>query len=218
MFSPHAEYAQAQEFDQLRKIMNSKGTHAFEGFHEAVIDFPPTFKYDILQTLKGSKRGKRGEKSKQRALSEVEERAQEEVGSATPLNNHEGTPPNGDCAESDCNSSVYAEESSSSSGEDEEEAGGEYAGNVELGKKAKHVAEEVKRRWFHFLKSTISLPARTSPSVRTPDEKERKMASSTSNIHFSSQQSSSVITSSTAPKAPPIATRMTTSLYVPRRS
>lgn len=39
------EYAQAFEFDQLNALMK-KGT-LFEGFHEAPINFPPTFKYDV---------------------------------------------------------------------------------------------------------------------------------------------------------------------------
>ena len=46
------DYAQALAFDQLREEMQ-KGT--FAGFHEADINFPPTFKYDVLRTLKGSK-------------------------------------------------------------------------------------------------------------------------------------------------------------------
>lgn len=219
-FLPRVEYAQAQEFDQLRKIMNGMGTHAFDGFREAVINFPPTFKYDIIRTLRGSKRGKRGEKSKWRALSEVEEREQEETEHATLLDNHEETPPNGDGAESEYNSSVYAEESSSS-GEDDGEAGEEDAGDNPhaLGKKAKHVAEKVKRRWFGFLKSTTSLPARTPPA-RTPDEKEKKMASSISNVNFSSQQSHSITPPSRSAtlKALPFGTRATTSMDVPRRS
>ncbi|TFY62188.1 hypothetical protein EVJ58_g4021 [Rhodofomes roseus] len=44
------EYAQALAFDQLRKIMEAG--RAFVGFHEAPITFPPTFKYDVMRTLK----------------------------------------------------------------------------------------------------------------------------------------------------------------------
>ncbi|KAH9945499.1 DNase I-like protein [Epithele typhae] len=47
------EYEQALEFDQLRKVM-AYGT-AFAGFNEAPINFPPTFKYDVLRTLKRSR-------------------------------------------------------------------------------------------------------------------------------------------------------------------
>ncbi|KAI5985990.1 hypothetical protein EDD15DRAFT_2200365 [Pisolithus albus] len=39
------EYAQALAFDQLKQQMNGP---AFSGFHEASIDFPPTFKYDVV--------------------------------------------------------------------------------------------------------------------------------------------------------------------------
>ncbi|KAI5823039.1 DNase I-like protein [Schizophyllum commune Tattone D] len=47
------EYAQALAFDQLRRIMQTG--HAFVGFSEGAINFPPTFKYDVLRTLKRSK-------------------------------------------------------------------------------------------------------------------------------------------------------------------
>ncbi|KAI6099831.1 hypothetical protein F5141DRAFT_1143826 [Pisolithus sp. B1] len=43
------EYAQALAFDQLKRQMNGP---AFLGFHEASIDFPPTFKYDVVGRLK----------------------------------------------------------------------------------------------------------------------------------------------------------------------
>ena len=42
------EYTQAFEFDQLNALMK-KGA-LFEGFHEAAINFPPTFKYDVSRT------------------------------------------------------------------------------------------------------------------------------------------------------------------------
>lgn len=48
------EYAQAFEFDQLNALM--KQGKSFIGFNEAPINFPPTFKYDVLRTLKRSKR------------------------------------------------------------------------------------------------------------------------------------------------------------------
>ncbi|KAF8905008.1 hypothetical protein CPB84DRAFT_1845100 [Gymnopilus junonius] len=50
------EYAQAFEFDQLHALM--KEGKIFSGFHEAPIHFPPTFKYDVLRTLKSSKRSR----------------------------------------------------------------------------------------------------------------------------------------------------------------
>lgn len=45
-----AEYSQALAFDQLKNIMTNG--QAFVGFDEALIDFPPTFKYDVLRTIK----------------------------------------------------------------------------------------------------------------------------------------------------------------------
>lgn len=52
---------------------------AFVGFHEAPIDFPPTFKYDVLRTLKRAKRRSRPDRQKQfdervHQLTEAEEK------------------------------------------------------------------------------------------------------------------------------------------------
>ncbi|CAA7265565.1 unnamed protein product [Cyclocybe aegerita] len=73
------EYRQAFEFDQLNAIM--KTGSFFDGFNEAPIDFPPTFKYDVLRTLKRPKRSssklsRAGDSSTK--LAEVEERGFEE--------------------------------------------------------------------------------------------------------------------------------------------
>jgi len=48
------DYQQALTFDQLRKLMDS-GAPELAGFSEAPINFAPTFKYDVLRTLKRSK-------------------------------------------------------------------------------------------------------------------------------------------------------------------
>ncbi|KAG6820311.1 hypothetical protein H0H93_002398 [Arthromyces matolae] len=50
------EYAQALAFDQLTNLM--KSGQAFVGFREAAINFPPTFKYDVLRSLKHAKHRK----------------------------------------------------------------------------------------------------------------------------------------------------------------
>lgn len=55
------EYGQALAFDQLRKVMESG--EAFVEFNEAPITFPPTFKYDVLRTIKGSKSRKSARES-----------------------------------------------------------------------------------------------------------------------------------------------------------
>lgn len=44
------KYDQALAFDQLGKVL--KEGDAFKGFKEAPIEFPPTYKYDVLKTLK----------------------------------------------------------------------------------------------------------------------------------------------------------------------
>ncbi|KAK0470028.1 inositol polyphosphate phosphatase [Desarmillaria tabescens] len=71
------EYAQALAFDQLRDIMQKE--QAFVGFQEAPIDFPPTFKYDVLRTLKRPKHSSRPDRwrDKSQPLTEVEEKEKE---------------------------------------------------------------------------------------------------------------------------------------------
>ena len=49
------DYAQALGFDQLRNLMQHGDGDAFVGFNEAGINFPPTFKYDVMRTLKRPK-------------------------------------------------------------------------------------------------------------------------------------------------------------------
>ena len=53
------QYSDALAFDQLRKIMKEQ-PWVFNGFSEAPINFPPTFKYDVLKTI----RQKREERAK----------------------------------------------------------------------------------------------------------------------------------------------------------
>ncbi|KAF8962697.1 Endonuclease/exonuclease/phosphatase [Flammula alnicola] len=74
------DYAQAFEFDQLNAIM--KEGKFFTGFHEAPIKFPPTFKYDVLRTIRrskhsGSKHARVGDHFPQ--LTEVEEREMDDA-------------------------------------------------------------------------------------------------------------------------------------------
>ncbi len=77
------DYSQALCFDQLRNLME-KG-EAFVGFKEAPIDFPPTFKYDVLRTLKRPKRhGSRLDRwriqqEKSNPLTDVEEKELDDV-------------------------------------------------------------------------------------------------------------------------------------------
>lgn len=73
------EYAQALAFDQLRNVMQ-RG-EAFVGFNEASIDFPPTFKYDVLRSRRSKHRSlKRSSKNPvldavqyEKFLTEIEE-------------------------------------------------------------------------------------------------------------------------------------------------
>ncbi|KAJ7475671.1 inositol polyphosphate phosphatase [Mycena latifolia] len=74
------DYAQALGFDQLRNLMQSG--KAFVGFNEAPIDFPPTFKYDVLRTIKQKRRASRLDRwrtpgDRARRLTEVDEHVDE---------------------------------------------------------------------------------------------------------------------------------------------
>ncbi|KAH8094443.1 DNase I-like protein [Cristinia sonorae] len=78
------EYQQALAFDQLRKVMENG--EAFGGFKEGNIDFPPTFKYDVLRTIKrNSKHSTRrparavlSDPLHEKILSEIEEQERDE--------------------------------------------------------------------------------------------------------------------------------------------
>ncbi|KAF7312158.1 Inositol polyphosphate phosphatase [Mycena indigotica] len=74
------DYAQALTFDQLRNLMQ-RGE--FAGWNEEPIQFPPTFKYDVLRTLKHRRRPSkhdqwRNTRESARQLTEVNERGDEE--------------------------------------------------------------------------------------------------------------------------------------------
>ncbi|KAG8745137.1 hypothetical protein FRC10_008748 [Ceratobasidium sp. 414] len=62
---PTPEYLRAQEFDELRNNMRSN--KLFHGFEEPVIDFPPTFKYDVPKSRHHSRKEKDG-KEKDRGV------------------------------------------------------------------------------------------------------------------------------------------------------
>ncbi|KAF7330418.1 Inositol polyphosphate 5-phosphatase [Mycena venus] len=71
------DYAQALAFDQLRNLMQSG--KAFVGFNEAPIDFPPTFKYDVLRTIKSKRKSRwRTQEEPARRLTEVDEHVDEQ--------------------------------------------------------------------------------------------------------------------------------------------
>ncbi|MCO5583325.1 hypothetical protein L7F22_037235 [Adiantum nelumboides] len=59
------QYDHALAFDQLKKIMREQ-PHIFNGFKEAPIKFPPTFKYDVLKTIKAKKNEERAAAKKRK--------------------------------------------------------------------------------------------------------------------------------------------------------
>lgn len=59
------QYDHALAFDQLKKIMREQ-PHIFNGFKEAPIRFPPTFKYDVLKTIKIKKNEERNAAKKKK--------------------------------------------------------------------------------------------------------------------------------------------------------
>lgn len=91
------EYAQAIEFDQLHNLM--RNGLAFVGFHEAPIRFPPTFKYDVLRTLKKASRRRKQSKPTpldlEPGLEGVEEQEKEHEGDAAHGDEADGSKPDG---------------------------------------------------------------------------------------------------------------------------
>ncbi|KAF8807082.1 DNase I-like protein [Phlegmacium glaucopus] len=86
------EYAQALEFDQLKGLMK-QGT-ILNGFNEGLINFPPTFKYDVLRASKRSTRhtpklnrldpaGSRSAKPTELEERDVEETEEEDIEGAS---------------------------------------------------------------------------------------------------------------------------------------
>ncbi len=77
-FSPKhhfLEYAQALAFDQLYNIM--RNGQAFVGFREAPINFPPTFKYDVLRTIKHKHKQSKRRQAAAHALTRTPEAGEE---------------------------------------------------------------------------------------------------------------------------------------------
>ncbi|KAI9440235.1 DNase I-like protein [Lactarius psammicola] len=69
------EYAQALAFDQLYNIM--RNGQAFVGFREAPINFPPTFKYDVLRTIKHKHKNSKRRQAAAQALTRTPEAGEE---------------------------------------------------------------------------------------------------------------------------------------------
>lgn len=157
----HLEYAQAQEFDQLRNIM--KRGEAFVGFREAPINFPPTFKYDVLRTLKG-KKARRRLRAAANALSGLEDAApvdpleeedEQEVGESASM-------------VSSAWNSMYSRNTDGDLDSDEDEKDLNVkkpspAFNVQAAKIHLAIAaDKVKRRWIGMINANSSMPNATS--------------------------------------------------------
>src|SRR5258705_355696 len=79
-----SEYAQALEFDQLNAIMK-KGAF-FDGFREGLINFPPTFKYDVSRPAKRRKRSRPEDQSPLPLAGDLQaEMAEDDVDEATDI-------------------------------------------------------------------------------------------------------------------------------------
>ncbi|CAG8619708.1 16972_t:CDS:2, partial [Acaulospora colombiana] len=165
------EYAKAQEWDQLRRIMKSLGTNVFTGFQEAPINFPPTFKYDVLRTLKGSKRVRKDARMRGKILSEVEEVTHHEAESSTmdiTLKENTSAIAEDDDSSSTSSASISIQSRSAVDNDDEASLNGSDAGAKnggsnttpypDLERTAKHAVHVARRRWWTVFRSTVSLP------------------------------------------------------------
>lgn len=78
----YEDYAQALEFDELKVLM--KKSTVLNGFNEGLINFPPTFKYDVLRTKRSKRRTPKSNgldptENPSARLTELEERDIEET-------------------------------------------------------------------------------------------------------------------------------------------
>ncbi|KAL7422221.1 hypothetical protein Q5752_002867 [Cryptotrichosporon argae] len=81
------KYRDALMFDQLRKAMADPATNPLPGFHEADIDFMPTFKYDVWKSVKATNRHLRRSLRRRKTL-ERQERPSPETPGTVPLPNN----------------------------------------------------------------------------------------------------------------------------------
>jgi hypothetical protein len=148
--------------------MKSLGTNVFTGFQEPPIDFPPTFKYDVLRTLKGSKRVRARARIRGKILSEVEESAHLEAESMMELNPKGNTIADDDDSSSTSSASISMQSRSAADNDDEASLNGSDAGakngasavgSPDPGKTVKHAAHHAKRKWWVLFRSTVSLSA-----------------------------------------------------------
>ena len=139
--------------------MRGPGTHAFSGFTEAPIDFAPTFKYDILHTVKGSKRFRKGNVRGRRPLSEVGEQGGDEAESSSLLpgdGNHEI---NGTADSESVVSSTYQSRTEEDRGSSSSEISSDSERDHSFVDLAKVVAAKIKKRkWYVAFKSPSALP------------------------------------------------------------
>lgn len=162
------EYEQALAFDQLYNLM--RNGQAFVGFHEAPIHFPPTFKYDVLRTLK-SKR-KRPKRQNSNYADAVAAQAVPEDAAVAAHAVREEAAMNapaaavGECADADCQDEKGHESS------DGEEEAGHGSGNAGSGDAEDEVdgEEDAGARREGEVYSVMSKSSGTSTSKRTMDQ------------------------------------------------
>jgi hypothetical protein len=220
--------------------MKGLGTHAFTGFSEAPINFPPTFKYDILHTVKGSKRSRKGGVRGRRVLSEVEEQERDDMESSSMLqadtNEAYGAADSESMASSTYRSKRDEDKGSSSSSDSESEGEKDHS-FVDV---AKVAAKLTKRRWYPF-KSAPHLPPSPVVAISQADgtpssiskigratSSKKKVAGSKETVGTESlscgtsnqrkPQNAGLPDRSKTIVPPPQGTRATTSMDIPRQT
>lgn len=206
--------------------MKGLGTHVFAGFNEAPINFAPTFKYDVLHTIRGSK-GKRRSKKSRRVLSEVEEH-EKENGSLAPEDPTRDVESIISGTTSDSRQDI--ENGSTSSSESDSESRDPSFVDI-----AKLAAKTAKRRWYTAFKSTSSLNpnpvvppqvpsankasiSRASSSAKKVQEtKEPEVGIGRGGSSKLRKAQIAALTRDETITAPPMGARATSSMDVPRR-
>ncbi|KAF8588898.1 DNase I-like protein [Ramaria rubella] len=188
------EYTQALAFDQLSKLMTD-GDPTFEGLHEAKINFPPTFKYDVLHSSKREKgRSRHGHKAFGGNMEDLEERGQEDtVENATRADDDDADDEPGDA--SSLRSSAWTSNNSRHRLDAEDEAHGEgsvlnspASGNgmsSPTSKLISHAAQKAKATWIAFLNASRDTHATKPPSKHREGTSAAKLGLPGSSIELS---------------------------------
>lgn len=185
------DYNQALTFDQLRPHLQMNG--ALYGFHEADINFPPTFKYDVQKSIKRDRSQVRRKHGYKRWIAHLSDPNLDEVQEAESENNvHTGDEDRGTSLEVDDSGSMISTTLTALSGQthttfnvDSDDTDGLFVrSRTPRSFKDKHgnttsvviqklfiakAAQKAKDKWLSLIKPKDCLPSSVQKNHRTND-------------------------------------------------